>query len=551
MSGKQDNEHASASSPTQALDPRPAVAVNRPPNAPGEAAGGALRNEHGPDVTTPRAATARAVAGEQAPLPAGAHGEAPVSAPSEVSRLVAVPSPGDTPAVGPIAARGPVPVRRPVPAGARPPVAVQRPTPAAARGAPVPAQRLPPNAAIANKNEPAVPVTPVSAKARSTALEAWPELIGYDDLLTKTRENRRRRFFGRLAIAVGLPTLLMIFYVFVWATPRYVSEFEVTYQTYRNTQSLSSGLVQAMLSENTGSDLGSILYEYTRSATLLHQLDDKLHLREYYSNKRIDYPARLSADASEEKFLYYYRQQVVSVSEGLGGYLTVDVQAYDPEFAHALAQAIVTACDQMVDQMSARARQDGMKFAEEEVARQEDRVRQAQIAETKFQNEHRDLNPTNSANQFGQIVGSLETQLSQTRTSLTNTLSYASPNAPQVQQLKNQIAALEDQLKDQRNRLTGGGDKTYSQILEEYSRLQLEEQFAQNAYQSAQQGLAVARSDAARKESYLVDFVVPSVPDRPTQTFYITYLGSAFLGSLLLYAIGSLLGGAFRDQAGL
>jgi capsular polysaccharide transport system permease protein len=549
MSGKQDNEHAAASAPTPAFDPRPAVAVNRPPNAPGEAAGGALRNERGAAVTTPREATARTVVGEQAPLPAAAHQEAAVSAPTDVSRLVAVPSEGDTPAAGPIAARGPVPVRRPVPAGARPPVAVQRPIPA--RGAPVPAQRLPPNAAVANKNEPAVPVTPVSAKARSTALESWPELIGYDDLLTKTRESRRRRFFGRLAIAVGLPTLLMVFYVFVWATPRYVSEFEVTYQTYRNTESLSSGLVQAMLSENTGSDLGSILYEYTRSATLMHQLDDKMHLREYYSNKRIDYPARLSADASEEKFLYYYRQQVVSVSEGLGGYLTIDVQAFDPEYAHALAKAIVAACDQMVDQMSARARQDGMKFAEEEVARQEDRVRQAQMAETKFQNEHRDLNPTNSANQFGQIVGSLETQLSQTRTSLTNTLSYASPNAPQVQQLKNQIAALEDQLKDQRNRLTGGGDKTYSQILEEYSRLQLEEQFAQNAYQSAQQGLAVARSDAARKESYLVDFVVPSVPDRPTQTFYITYLGSAFLGSLLLYAIGSLLAGAFRDQAGL
>jgi capsular polysaccharide transport system permease protein len=396
----------------------------------------------------------------------------------------------------------------------------------------------------------AVPVRPVPARA--TPLEAWPELFKFENSLQDMRRTRRRRFFGRLALIVGIPTLLMAFYVFLWATPRYVSEFEITYQNYQNTQTLSSGLVQSLLgSGSSNSDPGSILYEYARSGTLLKKLDAQLNLRKYYSSSHVDYPARLRADASDEAFLNYYRSHVVSVSEGLGGYLTVDVQAFDPEFAQTLAKAIVKACDEMVDEMTTRARQDSIKFADDEVTREEDRVRQAQIAETRFQNEHRDLNPTNTATQFGQIVGSLETQLSQARTALTNTLSYASPNAPQVQQLKNQIAALEAQLQDQRSRLTGGGDKAYSQILEDYSRLQLEEQFAQNAYLAAQQGLAVARADAARKQSYLVDFVTPNYPDRPTRAFYIDYLASALLGSLFLYAVVSLMGGAFRDQAGL
>jgi capsular polysaccharide transport system permease protein len=397
-----------------------------------------------------------------------------------------------------------------------------------------------------------VPVRPVPVKTEPAPLESWPQLFAHDDLLSTMRQTRRRRFFTRLGLFVGVPTLLMALYLFIWATPRYVSEFEITYQTYQNTQSLSSGLVQSILGGSTaGTDFSSVLYEYIRSGTLAQKLDAKLNLRKYYSDRGVDYPARLSGDASEERFLDYYRDHIVSVSEGLGGYLTIDVHAFDPQFAHAVAAAIVQSCDEMIDQMTARARQDEMKFAEDEVARQEDRVRQAQVAETKFQNEHRDLNPTNSANQFGQIVGSLETQLSQARTALTNTLSYASPSAPQVQQLKNQIAALETQLQDQRNRLTGGGDKTYSQILEEYSRLQLNEQFAQNAYLSAQQGLSVARADAARKQSYLVDFVAPSEPNAPARSFYITYLAATFLGTLFLCAIGSLIVGAFRDQAGL
>jgi len=61
----------------------------------------------------------------------------------------------------------------------------------------------------------------------------------------------------------------------------------------------------------------------------------------------------------------------------------------------------------------------------------------------------------------------------------------------------------------------------------------------------------VARADAAKKQSYLVDFVKPTLPSAPAQSFYITYLGYAFFGTLVLYGIGSLLAGAFRDQAGL
>jgi capsule polysaccharide export protein KpsE/RkpR len=78
----------------------------------------------------------------------------------------------------------------------------------------------------------------------------------------------------------------------------------------------------------------------------------------------------------------------------------------------------------------------------------------------------------------------------------------------------------------------------------------LEQEFAKEAYLAAQQGVAVARADAARKLNYLVDFVAPSRPDRPTRWFAITYVATAFLGSLFLYAVGSLIIGALRDQAG-
>jgi capsular polysaccharide transport system permease protein len=206
----------------------------------------------------------------------------------------------------------------------------------------------------------------------------------------------------------------------------------------------------------------------------------------------------------------------------------------------------------MIDNITVRARLDEVQFAEDELHRQEDRVVRARQAMTQFQNLHGDLSPQDVANQLGQIAGTLEGALSTARTELANTLTFAQPTAPQVVNLKSQIAALEKQLAQQRTRLANTtGNTPYSQILDEYSRLQLEQEFAKNAYQSAQQGLSVARADAARKQNYLVDFISPSQPDQPTFWFSITYIVTALIGSLFLYAVGSLIGGAFRDQAGL
>jgi capsular polysaccharide transport system permease protein len=126
------------------------------------------------------------------------------------------------------------------------------------------------------------------------------------------------------------------------------------------------------------------------------------------------------------------------------------------------------------------------------------------------------------------------------------------PRSPQVVATKAQIAALQAQLKEERYRLANSsGTAAYSKLLDEYSALELEQQFAQNAYLSAQQGLAVARADAARKQIYLIDFAPPYRPDKQNIEFAVFYTLTALIVSLVLFGIGSLIAGALRDQAGL
>ena len=387
----------------------------------------------------------------------------------------------------------------------------------------------------------------------ATPLAPWPEPGQHLEVLLTMRRDRKRRFLLRLALFCGLPTLLMALYMLFVASPRYVSEFQITYQSYQEPQKLSSGIVQTLFGTSSSNlvDYGAILYQYIQSPALLKKLDAELHLKDYLSGSKVDYVSRMSRNASFETFLKYYHWYV-SPSYSLGGYLTVSVEAFDPQFTLKLSQAIVAACDRMINDISARARQNEVKYAEDALRLEEARLRRDRLALTNFQNAHSDINPPASASQLTGIVGKLQGELSAARTQLNDLLSYMSPNSPQVTAAKFKIAALEKQLAAQRETLAdSGGGTPYSKILEEYSRLQVDEEFARNAYQAAQQGLEVARADAARQQTYLVDFAPPYLPDRASIAVPLLYTATVFVASLVLFGIGSLTAAAFRDHAGL
>ena len=392
-------------------------------------------------------------------------------------------------------------------------------------------------------------------EARDGGPVGWPATAQYAIALVERRRSRSRRLMGWFALVVLLPTLLTAGYTFLVATPRYTSDFEFTYQTYKGPSSLATGLVQSVTgtAQNNLVDLGAIVYEYLRSSTLADKLDKELDLRRHFASHDIDWMSRLDDDSSREGFLDYFRSRV-QLSQGLGGYIKVEVDAFDPAFAQTLAKAIVAAADAMVDDLTARARQNEVKFAEAELGRQEDRVRKARAAMTQFQNRQGDQDPSRAANQLGTIVGTIEGQLSDARGQFANAAGSLAPNSPIIVQLKAKIAALEGQLKAEQNRLAsdspgpGGTATPYSQVLEDYQGLQLEQEFAKNAYMAAQQGLVVARADAATKQNYLVDFIPPDLPQHPSYAFPAEATATVFLASLLVFAFGSLVLGAARDQ---
>ena len=81
---------------------------------------------------------------------------------------------------------------------------------------------------------------PEPNRPKAVTAAAWAAAAVDVDWIADSR-RRSRNFALRLLLFVALPTAIVAAYMFYYATPRYVSEFQITYQSATNSSSLATG----------------------------------------------------------------------------------------------------------------------------------------------------------------------------------------------------------------------------------------------------------------------------------------------------------------------
>lgn len=351
---------------------------------------------------------------------------------------------------------------------------------------------------------------------------------------------------------VVIPTVLALIYYGLWASDRYVSQSLMTVRSAEAQIASAFGGLLGSLGANPGAIDGYVVQEYVQSRELVTKLQDQLDLRSLYGVPEADAVSRLPEDASMDDLYDYYLDRIEVYFDSTANVVHLEVQAYRPEDAKKIAAAIVRLSDDMVNRISQESRQDAVKFARDEVSLAEDRLRENRLVLYRFREEHGELDPVSAAASIGGIVAGLEAELSRYKTELASLRSYMREDAPQIAGVKARIAAIEQQMRSERGRLTSTDDNpalTYSDLLAEYERLLIEEEFAKSAYTSAISALEIARADANRKQAYLVAFVEPSLPADPSKPERLLIIVSFLLGGLLAYGLLMLIGAAIREHA--
>ena len=352
-------------------------------------------------------------------------------------------------------------------------------------------------------------------------------------------------------LLVLIPTAIAAVYGFLIAADQYVAEFRFTLNTPDPPHFDPLSLLAGNAGQSPATLESQVLVQYIASRAILDRIEPSLDIRHLFSRAEADWWTRLAPAAPIEELVHYWRGQVDPFYDPANGTVTVRIRAFAAQDALKLAQTIVAACEALVNDLSAQARRDALRHAEEELAHAEARLKAVLGDLRAFRDREGMIDPAKTAEASGALTTRLRDDLVRANAELATLKNYMRDTAPSVKVLKARIQSLETQRRALAYEMTDPGSgrpDTLSRVLGSYEQLESERKFAESAYQHALHGLDQARAAADRQQVFVASFIPPSLPEealypRPWRT-----LATVALLAFALWGIGSLAVQSIRDH---
>lgn len=352
-------------------------------------------------------------------------------------------------------------------------------------------------------------------------------------------------------IICGIPTIIAAVYFGAIASDIYVSEARFSIRSANSGGTSGGGLADFLVSPivSSASQDVMVVADYVQSQDMLQKVLRTLTLRAHYSDEGNDFLARLDENATNEELLEYFNEKIQLLHDTSSDVLTLKVHAFDPNFAHDLANLIITSSEELVNRMSSRMEADALSVAQREVERTSENLLAASNNIRSFRNDNQSLNPAAESEAYVGLVSGIEQKILEVRTELSEKGAYMRRSAPEMVSLTNRENALKRQLSIEKNRVSGDSEgEELSGLIDTYQPLVLNQELAQQQYASALTSLEVARLEAQRKKQYLITFIQPSLPDEAIEPRRLYQVITVFMSAFLVYLIGGLMWSALRDH---
>ncbi|MFB2865119.1 sugar transporter [Aeromonas sp. MdU4] len=302
------------------------------------------------------------------------------------------------------------------------------------------------------------------------------------------------------------------------ATDRYVSRSNIIIKNAEQIKMLPDALSMLGLGGSNHQDV-LLVQNYLRSADLLAKLDRELALKSHYQDSGIDIFSRLSSEASREEFLEYYLDHLTLHLDELSGVLTIELQAFDPEYGQQVVSLMLKEAETFINKLGHQVAMDQLAFVEQEVNRAHQRLQDEKDKVLAFQNSHQLISPESTSSARLGVVSEIEAELVRQQAELKQLRSYMKESAPGVVSVQSRVDALSKQLKQEKAKLTTNDSGNHvapeamNEITARYLDLQTQASLAADIYKTGLISLEQARVEAYRKLKHLLVVVQPTLAE--------------------------------------
>jgi len=351
-----------------------------------------------------------------------------------------------------------------------------------------------------------------------------------------------------------IPFVVGINYFLFYASNQYEALAHFTIEKNGQQQSDPLGALTGLPGSVASTRDALIIKDFIESREVIERTRDDFDIKKLYARTDKDWLSRLATDASIEDILEYWQKKVTVEFDQSSGIVTLGVWAYEREQAVMITNTILRESELLVNNLSKKAREDGLVFAKQELAIAEKKLKQARMDVRVFRDTEQALSPEKNAESKLKLVEHLEAERANAETTLRSLRMSYPEVSPRVKEAKNKVTSLKKQVQQERDRssrITNDSDaKTMSTIISKHEELLTEQGFAEKSYEAALFSIEKARIDATQQQRYLSVTVHPILPEDPVRPKAPDDYLVLFLACLMLWGIMSLIIASVKDHAG-
>ena len=364
-------------------------------------------------------------------------------------------------------------------------------------------------------------------------------------------ETRHRMILLSFVLAVVGPSLLTAAYLWTMAADQFHSRvgFSVRLEESSPAMSLLSGLSGISGSSSSDTD---ILFEFIQSQNLVAEIDAELDLRALWSKPQGDPVFALDPDAPLEDLVDYWNDMVHLTRGKSAGLLEVEVRAFAAGDATLISSTLFAKSSEMINHLSAIAREDAIRYAREDLEVAVERLKTAREAVTQFRNLHQLVNPDLDIQSQAGLLANLQNQQAAALVEIDLLRDTARADDPRLVQAERKLQVIENRIAAERDKLgIGSGSEdhaAWADLIGEYERLAVDREFAERAYVSAMASYDTAVAESRRQSRYLAAYMEPTRAETSIYPKRVTLLAALSLFLALGWSIGLLIYYSIRDR---
>jgi capsular polysaccharide transport system permease protein len=310
----------------------------------------------------------------------------------------------------------------------------------------------------------------------------------------------------------------------------------------------TGGSSAASFSFTSPSQNAHVVTSYIRSRAIVDDIGANLDLREIFRRPGTDFWARLQANASIDELTDYWSSMIGAYVDPTSGIVTVTVNAFTPDDAKTLGDAILQQSERLVNRIADRARHDATALAEKEVRESFAKVQQSLETLRDFRNKSAILDPGQSVSQIGKLLLPMMAEKVKLEIDLAVGGAELAPDAPSQRITRNRLASLDKQIADLRAQLTGEDSRAIATALAKYEELDMQRVLNERYYGIAQSDLERAHLRSQRQSIYFSTFIAPSLPEYARLPYRIANSLLFLVTFLVLWGIGAMTCASIEDH---